>query len=207
MGAPLLRRGLAFWGILLLMRTIPERSTRRPLLGAVSSFACYYGPGALARLADYDVAILQVAHYTPQALATLRAAGVRVAAYLSVGEVTAIEAESAGEAWLLRDPAQGTPVVNPRWGTLLVDCRSAAWQAYLIEVRIPALLGRGAEGLFLDTVDVPEAYPEVRSGLEALLTRLRARFPERPLLINRGFSILNTALTVADGFVFEAFTT
>jgi polysaccharide biosynthesis protein PelA len=172
-------------------------------LTGVSTFACYYGPNRLAQIAAYDLVIVQAAHHAPAALAALRARGVRVAAYLSIGEAPAAEADPR---WTLLDPATGASARNEQWDTVFVDCRSEAWRALLLDARIPQLLELGVDGLFLDTVDVQEAYPATRPGVEQLLGEIRDRFPASTLLINRGFGMLDTVRAIADGLVFESFT-
>ncbi|MBN1247517.1 MAG: endo alpha-1,4 polygalactosaminidase [Anaerolineae bacterium] len=168
----------------------------------VASFACYYGLSNLAKLAGYSLVILQAENYTPKELAWLADQGVTVVAYVSVGEEST---QRPDPTWLLRDVATGEPVRNNRWGTFVVDCRSVSWRRYLLEQRLPTLLARGAAGLFLDTVDVQEAYPATRQGVIELLHSVR-RACSGPLVVNRGFAILDTVLAVSDAIVFEAFT-
>ncbi len=162
-----------------------------------SRFACYYGLNRLERLADYDLAILQAEHYALADMLRLRERGTLPLGYLSLSEVA--ETESAAP-WVLRDTH------NPHWNTVLVDCRSESWQRFVVTERIPYLLQRGIQGFFLDTVDVPEPYAELLPGVESLLRRIRARYPDLTLLVNRGFAVLDTATAMADGVVFESFT-
>jgi polysaccharide biosynthesis protein PelA len=173
-------------------------------LSSITHYACYYGWGRLAQLATYDMVILQAAAYGPQDIAWLEAQGTRTLAYLSVGEVPSDEAHPT---WMLNDPATGAPILKRQWGTVLVDCRSPQWQEHLLDVSIPGLLSQGVTGLFLDTVDVQDSVPATRQGVVELLQRVRLGHPEAVLLVNRGFSIMEAVLAVADGVLFEAFTT
>lgn len=166
-------------------------------------FACYYGLGQLERLARYDLVILQAEHYTAAEIASLRAQGTCVVIYASIGE---IPLDAAERAWTLKDPETGEPVVNPTWETALTDCRSEAWRAHLVGSRIPQLLSSGADGLFLDNVDDQERHAGSVPCINRLLRRIRWRTPDRILLINRGFALLDVVSEVADGLVFEAFT-
>jgi len=173
-------------------------------LGDLSSYACYYGYGRLTQLAAYDLAIIQAAAYAAGEIAWLEAQGTRTIAYLSVGELPAAEADPA---WVARDGATGAPRYNRAWDTVLLDCRAPAWQEHVLNVAIPRLLDRGVTGLFLDTIDVQDALPETRPGVITLLHRVREAYPNLVLLVNRGFTILETVVEIADGVVFEAFTT
>ena len=159
--------------------------------------------GRIAQLTAYDLVILQAAHYTPQEIGALEAAGTQALAYLSLGEAFGSEAEGA---WQILDPDTGRPMVNLKWGTGLVDCRSPVWQTHVLEDLVPRLLDVGFSGLFLDTVDVQDRVADTRPGVEELMRRIRAAYPEIGLLVNRGFTILETVREVADGVVFEAFT-
>jgi len=163
-----------------------------------SRFASYYGFNRLEQLAEYDLVIVQAEHHTPADLHTLQQRGATPFGYLSLTEV--METESTAP-WILRDAR------NLAWNTLLVDCRSAAWQAFVLEERIPYLLQRGLQGLFLDTVDVALQYADILPGVETLLRRIRAHYPDLPVLVNRGFTVLDTVAQIADGVVFESFTT
>ena len=49
------------------------------------SYACYYGPARLRVLASYSLVLVEPAYYAPAQVAQLRARGVQVIAYLSIG--------------------------------------------------------------------------------------------------------------------------
>lgn len=174
------------------MRTLPNR------------YACYYGPGQLPELAAYDLAILQSGHYGLAETAWLRESGTQMAAYLALGEEPTPPTPSL---WTLLDPATGRPATNPAWGTTLVDCRSPAWRAHILERAIPDILARGFDGLFLDTLDTPERYPETQTAVISLIQQIRQCYPDLLLIANRGFSILEQIEGWLDAFLFEAFTT
>lgn len=176
----------------------------RHALDQVADFACYYGTGRLAELAAYDLVIVQAAHYAAEDLSVLSSQGVNVLAYLSIGEVPDAEVD---ERWALVDPTTGDRACNEIWATTLVDCRSSAWRDFLIEERIPALLQEAGGGVFLDTVDAHDRYPFTRDGTIALLRTIRESFPDAEIVVNRGFSILDTVMSIANGIVFEAFST
>lgn len=167
-----------------------------------TNFVCYYGRNHLTELADYGLAILQAEQYQPKELEALRRDGVTVIAYLSLGEVPAT---ASGDRWLLRNPETGESYYNAQWKTAAVDCRSEHWHRYLLDERIPDLLGHGATGLFLDTIDIQETHPITRPGVISLMHAIRHQYPDAVLVANRGFAILDTVLSVADAVAFEAF--
>jgi len=176
--------------------------SQRLALGDVRSFACYYGMGRVAALARHDLVIVQAANYSVGDLRALARDGVAVAAYLSLGEEPTVPRAAP---WALRDPRSGALVTNPRWDTTLVDCRSDRWHTEVLQRRIPQTLQQGATGLFLDTVDVQDAHPETRQGVIDLLAAIRHSYPDVVLVVNRGFTILETVLDVAAAVAFESF--
>lgn len=170
----------------------------------LKTFACYYGPDRLNDLAAYDLVILQPGHYAHAEVDALQQAGVTCLAYLSLGELPPVD---AAPEWRLTDPHTGQSVHNPHWSTVFLDCRLAAWQEHVLATLAPGILARGFAGLFLDTLDVQEAFPTTRPGVAQLVRRLRAQFPDILLAANRGFSLLDQIAPCLDVFVFEAFTT
>lgn len=173
------------------------------LLHRPASFVCYYGAGRLDELASYDLAILQPGHYTRPEIQRLQRAGCLCLAYLSLGE---LPEQEAAPQWRLVDQ-QGRPVApNPQWGTVYLDCRRPAWQDEVVQHRVPAILERGFAGLFLDTIDMQELYPDTRPGVAQLAQRLHACFPHLVFAANRGFSLLPQLMPMLDALLFEAFT-
>jgi polysaccharide biosynthesis protein PelA len=170
----------------------------------VKRYAVYYGPGRQSDLAAFDLVILQPAHYRPADIAGLHAQGALPVAYLSLGEEAAAPTPAP---WALLDPQTGRIAHNPRWQTTLIDCRSALWREHLLRERIPLLVAQGFAGLFLDTLDVQEAFPQTRPGVVALIRHIHATFPHLLLIANRGFSLLADVTDCLGAVLFEAFTT
>lgn len=169
-----------------------------------SRFACYYGLDRLEQLAGYDLVIVQAENYTTADLLILQEHGTLPFGYLSLSEVADTEATAP---WALREATTGAVARNSRWQTVLVDCRSAAWQRLVIEEQIPRLIQRGIYGLFLDTLDVDPRFAETWPGVAQLLRRIRWEHPELALLANRGFTVLDAVAETVDGVVFESFST
>ncbi len=176
------------------------------MLPPPTSYICYYGPGQLKKLGRVDWAILQAGHYTPADLDWLNARKTLTFAYLSVGEEP-MGGQKEGAVWHLRTADLVAPqqIINEQWRTAYVDCRSEAWQTYLLAEVIPILRAQGFKGLFLDTLDVQESFPETRPGVIQLLQRMRDTFPDLHLIANRGFSVLDEIAPLVDAFLFESY--
>lgn len=162
-------------------------------------FAICYGQDAtMEQLAPYRRLVLDGDHHPP--LAPLRARGIEVFGYVSVGEADAARAHYPAVA------AAGVLLgANPNWpGAHYVDLRRPAWHALLLDRIIPAVLAEGFGGLFLDTLDdaafLEQADPVANRGMvEAAAELVRAihrRYPALPLMLNRAYDV--GALVAAD---------
>jgi hypothetical protein len=192
------------------------------LLPFIKGYACYYGQPKVAELSHYPLVILETGQYNAAQIAQIKKAGVTVIGYLSVGEVlesprskppTTPPAKNAPHPlalapyYLDRD-GDGTPDQNGSWNSLYVDARAAEWQRRVLEELAPLVLQKkGADGLFLDTLDTVDVYPETKSGMIDLVKKLRAKFPKAPIIANRGFTIIESIVPSIDAVLFEAFST
>jgi hypothetical protein len=205
-----------------IMLALPVAPVSAARLAPVRGFVCYYGPPKLEELGRYPLAIIESTHYTAEQIAQLKRGGTTVIAYLSVGEILEPSRATAPAAppapgtprrlaiapyYLDRD-GDGKPDKNPGWGGFYTDARSPAWQSRVVdELAAKLLTEKGADGLFLDTVDTVDAYPETKPGMIELIKKLRAKYPKAPIIANRGFTILEGIVPSIDGVLFEAFTT
>lgn len=138
--------------------------------------------------------------------AAARAAGGRVLAYLSVGEM------AAGASYRTAALAAGLPVrgTNPIWNSDLLDLRDGRWAAFLVDGPARAAIAAGFSGFFLDTLDSVETnatgsvLTAQRAALVALVQRLRATFPTAPIVVNRGFGVFDAIRPVINGLLVES---
>ncbi len=101
---------------------------------------------------------------------------------------------------------------NPNWGGAYIDIREPAWHALVLDNIIPGILARGFDGLFLDTVDTAEyleryhskKHPGMLQAATRLIRAIRQRYPEVPLLLNRGFALAGAVADAIDGVVAES---
>lgn len=168
-------------------------------LAGIKSFAVYYGTNRAFtdRLEAFDLAIVQPNTVSFRQLQALKAKGVRVVAYLSIGEA---EGTMVGlpKSWIL-----GT---NPDWGSKFMDARQAGWRETVFRWA-KDILDIGFDGLFLDTVDTAQQFPQTKSGMVQIIQGLRQRFPDATLVQNRGFAVLPQTAALIDAVMFEDFST
>lgn len=162
-----------------------------------ASFYIYYGFGQLESLRQYQQVVLQPAHYSSAGLAALKAGGTQPLAYLSLGEYFAESAEQ---------PVWQRPARNEDWDTHYVQAGHPAWRKH-VRAAASAYLAKGFEGLFLDTVEMVDVFPEDRPAMLNLIHSLRKAVGTRPLIVNRGFSLLPELSALVDAVLFEGFST
>ncbi len=169
-------------------------------LAAVSNYMVYYGRNHLNALKHYDLLILQPELYTDSEIGELKKARSIPLAYLSIGEIEKNRwwAERIKESWLL-----GKDEV---WDSFYIDPGNSGWQTLILELIIPSITEKGFSGLFLDTVDMVDLYPDTRSAMINLITRITETYPGLVLIQNRGFAIFSKTAKMVDGILFESMT-
>jgi len=199
----------------------PSTSSR---VGALRSYACYYGKGHEDELARYDLVIVQPDHYDANAVKRIKRHQTKVLGYLSIGETDLAPPELSKPAskpasavstdtfrrippFYVNRKGDGRPDRNGGWGSYFVDAAAPAWRTRVLDQLLPNIIQqRGMDGVFLDTVDTAEVYPETAAGMVGLIGAIRARHPRMPIFINRGFNVLDKLLATVDGIMFECYT-
>ena len=179
------------------------------------SYACYYGAGSLGPLSHVDAAILHVPAMTPADVKTLNNLGIVTIGYVSVGEDETLRTANGqgydGKAsWYFDKDHDGKPDENGTWGSYYANAADPAWRADRV-AEAKRLCGPdyGFDGIFLDTIDTVDVYPASRSGMIQLIQELRAALPDKVIIDNRGFGVLDDPAVdrSIDGVMFEDFST
>lgn len=153
-----------------------------------------------------DLLVLEPGH--GHDLAALRGPATQMIGYVSLAEIERARpyAAAMARAGVLLAP-------NPDWpDARFADLRHPAWRAALLEQIIPAILARGYDGLFYDTLDSAEALeradPAGNAGMIAaaatLLADIRAAYPQAVLVMNRGYGLLPASARHVDYLLGEA---
>lgn len=165
------------------------------LLGqsADEKWVVYYSDKApIEAFNPYSLIVLDTDYHPP--LQALKERGKTLLGYISLGEVEKYRRwyrDVKKEGILLRE--------NENWpGSFMVDVRDPRWTKRVIEKLIPQILHKGFDGLIFDTLDNPgiledENPSEYRGMKEAaanLVKAIRLHYPDIPIMMNRGYSIL-----------------
>ena len=180
-----------------------------PSTKAIEPLAFYVNYSAQVPTAPLVAHALSIVH--PAAKVDLAAAhrvGNTVLAYLSVGEI-ASDAPYRAEVLARRLPFAGR---NATWNSDLVDLTDPRWAEFFVTQLAPAIVARGFDGFFLDTLDSIELaavadsarLAALRTGLVALVRQLRAAFPTKRIIINRGFPSFDNLRDSVDGVLVES---
>lgn len=140
----------------------------------------------------YDLVIFESDRHPP--IEPLIDRGKQVLGYISLGEIHQTRpyfAEAKAEGLLLME--------NENWkGSYFVDVRDPRWTRRVVEKLVPAILHRGFQGIFLDTLDNPphlqridpKAYAGMSEAGARLVRTLRRHYPRMPIVMNRGYDLL-----------------
>ena len=139
----------------------------------------------------------------------LHKSGRKVFAYISIVEVDPDVAyrkdvKAAGIRYLAH---------NPIWKSDMVDVLNPAWKKIVVEKLAGPIHARGYDGFFLDTGDSvevlaeknPAKAAEYRAAVVDLVRAIKERYPERKIIFNRGFAMVEQLLPFIDGFLVESF--
>jgi endo-alpha-1,4-polygalactosaminidase (GH114 family) len=190
---PAIRRVLP---VLLLMLTMllpaskPAHTEQNP-----RKFGVYYGERFDPQLSAFDVLVLDADSGLDLGRIRKRAkARQLILGYLALCEVDS----SRSFAWKTRQ-ARLLLHESRYWpGSFYIDIRRPEWQRLVIDEIAPSILKAGFDGLFLDTIDdapwletsANSPLPGITAAAVALVQQIRLSFPNRRLMLNRGFDLL-----------------
>ena len=186
-------------------------SKREEFLRA-EKFAIYYGKGALDRLIQFDVVIIEPGHRTAEEIEVLKLHGTLVLAYVSVME---IHQEHPLRSYVKEDlylreanPPYGF-LIQKEYQNRIVGMDSSNWRGLLLH-HIGRLITReGYDGVFLDTIgdveisNIPNPMRQV-DGAKTFVELIRSTFPNHVIVQNNGLEILcNYTAPYLDGIAWE----
>ena len=178
------------------------------------SYYCYYGADRVPELSHYDINILHIPAQSPENVRKLSGLGVVTVGYISVGEDEHLRVGNGkgpgGKAsWYFDRDKDGQPDSNTTWRSYFANAGDPEWRKDRLLEAKKLVEEYGFDGFFLDTIEVPDIYPESRPGMIQLVEELRHAFPDKVIVVNRAFHLLSEPRISSniDGVMFESFTT
>ena len=180
-------------------------------LAEVQTYVTYYQQDStrVAEMTELDLSIVQPVLSRDQ-IRSLQSHG-KAVVYLSIGEIGL-----SNTYWYNGDRVLGQVIYddhpdwflaqNPYFDSWFADTRVAGWQNFIVE-QAGILLDQGYDGLFMDTVDTVDVYPETMPGMVALIHLLRTTYPDIVLVQNRGINVIPQSGPDVDALMFEVFNT
>jgi len=173
-------------------------------------WAVYYGADAPSEaFAEHRLVVFDSDRHPD--IEPIAARRTQVLGYLSIGEVHRTRsyfAEVEREGILVYE--------NPTWpGAFAVDVRDKRWRQRVLDELVPAILARGFQGVFLDTIDTAtdlERRDRARFAGATLATidlvrAIKRRYPQAVVVLNRGYDILPAVEGAIDMVLAESLVT
>lgn len=127
-------------------------------------------------------------------------------AYVNVGEVDkfAPYAKKIRPEWVIGE--------NSAWNkNPILDQTQKSWQTFFMKQLIDPLWKKGYHGFFLDTLDSyilavhdPLAQQKQVDALVSLIQKIKQRYPDAKIMLNRGFYLLDRVASQIDSVAIES---
>ena len=187
----------------------PLPSRERVPWEKIRSFVTYYGVDSVEEMADFQLAIIESRNHSPEDIERLKKAGVYVVGYITIGEDDSLhrgngKGPGGYASWYLDADRDGKPDMNPNWKSYYVNAGDPLWQERILK-GVAEIVGKGCDGIFMDTVDTVELYPETREGMISLIRKIREKFPHIIMVQNRGFPVIKDTAPFIDAVMYEDF--
>ncbi len=124
--------------------------------------------------------------------------------YISVGEIEPFREEfkQVKKEWIIGE--------NKYWKSYVADVRNPEYHEFILR-KADKVAKLGFDGFFLDTLDSYQIvakkheYAEFESGLKAIIRKLKEKYPEKKIILNRGFEIYQNVKDSIDAVLVESF--
>src|SRR6185503_11723609 len=98
--------------------------------------------------------------------------------------------------------------INEEWNSYYPDLSDPRWADYVIHVLAPIAINKGFDGFFLDAVETlgelePNRASAHRAGMVNLIRGLKAAYPSKQIILNRGFAVFDSVKTAVKGVLVE----
>ncbi|MBO6621321.1 MAG: endo alpha-1,4 polygalactosaminidase [Balneola sp.] len=165
------------------------------------SFGVVYSDINSTLASGYKLLIVEPYFYSKQDINDFHSRGIKVVAYLSLGEV------NESRRYFNDFKEIGLIGKNENHGSYFTNLSDNRIKDKFINEIVPELLSYGYDGLFLDTIDAVAPYTLRRSmeqDMVELISGIRSRNPDKLLIQNAGFFLLDKTAAYVDAVTIEA---
>lgn len=152
------------------------------------SFGVVYSDINPVKVSGYKLLIVEPYFYTKEDIYEFHKKGIKVIAYLSLGEV------NESRKYFEEFKSIGLKGKNEDHGSYYIDLSKKRIKDKFIKQIVPELYSFGYDGLFLDTIDAVAPYT-LRKGMEKdmveVIKNIKLSNPEKILVQNSGFFLLD----------------
>lgn len=155
------------------------------------------------QVADYRMVIVEPDFYNKKEIAKLKAAGPKILAYVTLGEVDP-------NRWyypILEE--EGFLGINPNWNSSYLNLESERVRRVILDRILPQIMAKKPDGLFLDTIDAVSPVTErghLKPYMTELIKMIRHEYPEIVIIQNAGLFLIEDTQEHIDAFLTEALT-
>ena len=153
-----------------------------------NSFGVVYSDINPIKVSGYKLLIVEPYFYSREDIFEFHARGIKVLAYLSLGEV------NESRRYFEEFKSLGLKGKNENHGSYYIDLSNKKIKDKFINQLVPELYSYGYDGLFLDTIDAVAPYTTRKSMEEDmvdLIRRIKLANPSKILVQNAGLFILD----------------
>lgn len=191
---------LAFLGNVSLAASLPS---------GIGNYFIGYQNGLQDNMKKFDMAITDTRNYTRDEVLQIKAGGTSVIGYVSVGEEVGIQkgnglGPGGYASWYFDANNDGKPDQNGEFGSYYTNAADPLWVQRILDVYAKDVAGKGADGFFLDTVNTIEVYPQSKDGMSTLIKKLRERYPDKVIIQNWGFNIVDSTAPYVNAVMWES---
>lgn len=165
------------------------------------SFGVVYSDINPSVVSGYKLLIVEPYFYSKQDILGFHSRGIKVVAYLSLGEV------NESRRYFNEFKEIGLIGKNENHGSYFIDLSDKRIKDKFINEIVQELLSYGYDGLFLDTIDAVAPYTLRRSmeqDMVELISGIRSRNPGKLLIQNSGLFLLDKTAAYVDAVTIEA---
>ncbi|MEI2319306.1 endo alpha-1,4 polygalactosaminidase [Bacillus paramobilis] len=212
------KRSICFFSIFSFIfssNTAAQVNAVNPVLKNVKSYKIYYGEAneqVIKRLSKYDMVIIEPYAFTREQVQQLKKSGTVVLGYVSVLELEVWHKSQVMESdYYYRDSEK---MKIEKWDTYIMNLADNHYRSIIINKVKQQIVGKGIDGVFLDTVGDIDDYFYDQAALQEkfrlayvnLLKEIKSVDSNLLLVQNWGFeTIKSAALNFIHGVLWEDF--